>query len=79
MIKCTWKNCKEKEIKVGDSYQLVALDIPYINIYFHRDCFDTLIKEVESWDNITIYLLDNLNLWFDLPEETKKTKRKKRK
>jgi len=51
--------CKEKVEKDQKKFML-ALDIPYINLWLHRDCF---------WfnkENINQILIDNIDLIYSL-------------
>jgi hypothetical protein len=53
----------EKEIQIGSRYQIIGLDKPYINLYFHRGCYGLIgeinvflsqnVKKVYNWCNKT--------------------------
>ena len=32
----------DKEILVDDKKQMIGIDIPYINVWFHKDCYGTI-------------------------------------
>ncbi len=42
---CANLNCR-KEIQVTEKYFLLALDIPYMNLYFHPECVTHDIEEL---------------------------------
>ena len=62
----------EKEIEEGASYQMIGLDIPYINLYFHKpDCWT-----VVSWENLNAYLALNLKKIYNYIENNGKKGKK---
>ncbi len=76
-MRCSFESC-QKEIVSKERYQLVPVDRPYFNVYFHRECYNLLIEQVGSWENLYLYLGDNLNLWYTREEKRGKRKRRKK-
>jgi hypothetical protein len=58
--------CEEKILKEEDVY-VVGVDIPYINLKFHRDCFQKIFAYGEEK-----YLQENKNKIFALAKESAK-------
>ena len=77
-MRCSFESC-QKEIVSKERYQLVPVDRPYFNVYFHRECYNNLLKEVGSWENIYVYLAKNLPLWYNREDKHEKRTRKRRK
>jgi len=46
----------EKEIEPLQEYRIVALDKPYTNLFFHRECLQKVLEEVGEWDNLVSYI-----------------------
>jgi hypothetical protein len=58
----------EKEVKVfkdGSDYRMVALDRPYVNLFFHRDCFINL----ENDGDLFAFLTKNTEKWYNYNEK----------
>lgn len=47
-------HCEKRIEKIEDD-KMYGLDIPYINLYFHKHCF----IEVGGYGNISVYLSEN--------------------
>ena len=62
-----------KDIKQDDEKFMYGLDRPYINIYFHRSCWDK-IK-----DNLEVYFTQNEELVYNYIEKQWKTNKNDRK
>lgn len=45
----------DKHIEKGEKKYMVALERPYMNLYFHSDCYETL-------DNLGDFIVDYLKL-----------------
>jgi hypothetical protein len=45
-----------KKIEDPLDYNLLPLDIPYINLFFHKNCF----KMMGGYDNMRVYCTENL-------------------
>ncbi len=57
-----------KEIQIEDKKRMVPVEIPYINLWFHKDCYD-VIKSTE-----VIYLSQNVQMILDYKERSKNKK-----
>jgi hypothetical protein len=51
------KSKEESEIILGD-YQMVAIERPYINLWFHKECYKNI-------NNILLFLQENKDLWYN--------------
>lgn len=51
--------CK-KSIETND-YRMVGLDKPYVNLFYHTDCF----MESGGYDKICLYLAENPKMVYD--------------
>ena len=76
-MRCSYEPC-QKEIVSKERYQLVPVDRPYFNVYFHKECYNNLLEQVGSWENLYVYLGDNLSLWYTRKEKRGKRKRRKK-
>lgn len=38
--------CEGTQKQVGSNYFMFALDVPYANLFFHRDCFENIKHEI---------------------------------
>lgn len=63
----------------GIEYFMVAVETPYRNVFFHKECYNELLKEVEDWEGVRLYLAENLNTWYNLEENNGKKRRNRRK
>lgn len=52
-----------------DDYYMVALEKPYLNLFFHRDC----LKKVED---MFCFLTENVDKWYNIGENSAKSRRK---
>lgn len=77
-MRCSLEAC-QKEILSKERYQLVPIDRPYFNVYFHKECYHTLLEQAGSWENIYLYLAKNPQLWYNRRDKHGKTSRKRRK
>lgn len=52
-----------KEIEAGEDYFSLAIEIPYVNLLFHRGCFKAIedIKEFVEQEHITKGIYDIRN------------------
>lgn len=55
----------QKEVVPSTPYKMVALEKPYINLFFHRDCYNSVLLEIEGWENLPVYLARNLEVWYN--------------
>ena len=57
---------------IGDVYdrKLIALDRPYVNLFFHSEC-------LSSYENIYDFLLKNAEKIYEYIEKTSKNKKKR--
>jgi hypothetical protein len=63
------KICVECQLKIEDSdYQMVALEYPYTNLFFHRECFDRVLDEVGEWCGLALYLASISEKWYNRGE-----------
>jgi hypothetical protein len=61
-----------KEIGDLDKYQMIGLDKPYINIYFHKpDCWISV-----GWEDLNAYLALNLQKIYNYRENDTKNRKK---
>jgi len=61
-----------KEIDSGTRYQLVGIDIPYVNLYFHKpDCWNLV-----GWEGLNPYLALNVEKIYNYINNTKEKGRK---
>lgn len=60
----------EKEIELVDKKRMVPIEVPYRNLWFHRDCYN-LIKEKEE-----LYLTQNAEKCYNYSEKQLKNKQK---
>ena len=60
-----------KPITVQD-YRMVGLDIPYVNLFFHRDC----LFRVGGYSGINVYLAENIVLCYNYIEKLSKNRKK---
>ncbi len=60
----------DKEIPTEDKKTMLALEIPYTNLWFHRDCYNT-IKSQE-----VIYLTQNSQKCYNYSEKGLKKNKK---
>jgi hypothetical protein len=51
-------------MKLGSNseYKIIAFDIPYVNLIFHRECYDEIVKDaveeyIKSFDNFDELIL----------------------
>lgn len=75
---CAYEKC-QKIIKIGEPYQQESSDKPYHNIYFHRKCYNKLMKEVTNHEGLELYLARNPDLWYNISNKRGKTNKKRRK
>lgn len=64
--------CGEK-ITIDDQYQMLGLDVPYLNLFFHKN---TCWKNIYS--NINLYLSENMEKlynWIDKNDNKKQGNR----
>ena len=70
-------NCREEvERKMGE-YTMVAVDVPYINLFFHKKCLEDIEKKYNN--NLSLYLTENYEIWYNIYEEYEKANKKRRK
>lgn len=55
---CFINNEEVSEIKDND-YQIIPVEFPYKNIFFHKDC----TKKIE---NMNDYIIKNVDIWIEL-------------
>lgn len=60
----------EKEINLEDKKMMLAIEVPYRNLWFHKDCYNT-IKEREI-----IYLTQNAEKCYNYHEKRIKNTQK---
>ena len=56
---------------------MVAIDKPYINLFFHRKCLEDIEEEYDN--NLSLYLTKNYEIWYNIYEEYNKFKKKRKK
>lgn len=71
---CAWSGCL-LDIEPGEPYQMIGLDRPYYNVFFHKDCFNNLLRKYDGWDGIVLYLARNPEIWYN--RSRKRGKRRK--
>ena len=59
---CTY--CGE-EINKDQKYTMLAVEHPYYNLFFHRECYKTLLFEVKTWDGLVLYLSKTFEMWYN--------------
>jgi len=60
-------------IDVLQNRSMIGLDTPYVNLWFHRECFDLNVKNTTN-----AYLLQNIKLCYTYQEnENKKGKNRR--
>lgn len=59
---------------IGDEYKLIAIEVPYYNVFFHVDCYNDILKEYGGWEGLSLYLANNFNTWYN--KESKVGKRR---
>lgn len=64
----------EKKLKKKEPYKMVALDKPYLNLFFHPECLSSIEKGDRN--NLFVYLTKNHEIWYNRYIEYEKTKRK---
>ena len=74
---CALRIC-QKEVDPGEPYQMIGIDKPYYNVFFHRTCFERLEKRI-GWEGIGLYLAKTFNLWYNRDEKHGKRRRKRKK
>ena len=77
MRHCSLRDC-QLEITPTDTYRMVATERPYFNVFFHKNCFEELMEEVEDENGLELYLKTNLDLWFKRKPLPAKKRRRKR-
>lgn len=51
---------------------MIGLDVPYVNLWFHRDCFNLHVTT-----NIDAYLLQNIDMVYNYIESNNKGKNRR--
>jgi hypothetical protein len=62
-----------KTIESFQERSMIGLDVPYVNLWFHRDCFDLHVRS-----NIDAYLLQNIKLCYTYQEKLNNKGKNKR-
>ena len=69
-------SCREEVVrKMGD--YTIAVYIPYINLFFNKKCLEDIEKEYNN--NLSLYLTENYEIWYNIYEEYEKANKKRRK
>ena len=55
---CLWCKINPPKRKINDHFMLVALDRPYINLWFHRKCYSRLNEE-----ELIAFLNETQKIW----------------
>lgn len=63
----------------GTDYFMVAVEIPYSNVFFHKECYNKLLGEVVDWDGLRVYLAENFETWYNIEEKHGKTRKNRTK
>jgi hypothetical protein len=51
----------DNEILETDSKQMVGLDVPYLNIWFHRGCYNLFVKsEINEYLRNNVQKIENM-------------------
>jgi hypothetical protein len=65
------KICTRCHKEIEGDYKMVPMEKPYLNLFFHRDCFSEISDELED------FLKNNLSeIIRNYPEKPEKTVRK---
>lgn len=61
-----------KEIDAGDRYQMIGVEVPYVNLFFHKPtCWEAV-----GWEKFHEYLALNVEKIYNYVENTAKKERK---
>lgn len=58
-LKCQVEGKSRKKSKIEGMGKMVALDRPYINLWFHTDCF----ASIQSNKELVKFLTENEEIW----------------
>lgn len=61
-----------KPIFLADDYYMYGIDIPYRNIFFHKECF----KKIQNKEELHKILQDTTDLWYNIKDDSKRKRRK---
>jgi len=45
---------------ISDSFTMLGLDRPYINLWIHKKCLEKV-----GWDNLSSFLQENKEMWYN--------------
>jgi hypothetical protein len=62
-----------KKIEDPLDYNMLPLDIPYINLFFHKNCF----KLMGGYDNMRVYCTENLKRVYNWSIDRNKERKNK--
>jgi len=51
---------------------MYGIDIPYRNIFFHKECF----KKIQNKEELHKILQDTTDLWYNIKDDSKRKRRK---
>lgn len=68
-------DCGGKLERTEGEYKMVALDKPYANLFFHPKCLSDIEQGNEK--NLSVYLTENYEIWYNKYIEYGKSKRKR--
>ena len=55
----------QKEIDPSGNYMMLAIEVPYYNVFFHKDCYEEVLKECGGWDGLRLYLARSSETWYN--------------
>lgn len=70
--------CKKEVLKDQDKF-MVGLDIPYVNLWFHRECYRQIENDINNFVLQNIEMVYNYNRGGNNVERSNKNERKPRK
>ena len=55
---CLYCRVNNKDGNITGKYKQVAIEVPYINIYFHVKCYNLI-------ENMSKFLQDTVDIWYN--------------